>query len=75
MTYWWVTPWIITFFVLFIMWTAIWLSSAKDWFVEREFPFYIWITLFFAWFIPCLAKLMLDIVIPIFLAFWFSFKP
>lgn len=75
MTYWWVTPWIITFFVFFIIWTAIGLSFAKDWFADHDLAIALWVILFFAWSVPLLVKIILDIIIPAFLAFWFLFKP
>lgn len=75
MVYWWIKPWIITFLVAFLGWglfCIIWLDKYIN---EHMWPIYILCALFLLWIIPGLAYILIEIIIPIFLAFWFSFKP
>lgn len=75
MLYWWVTPWIILWFVLFIIWTALGLGSLKDFFIHYDIASYIWFIMFLLWSIPLIIKIVFDFLVPLFLLFWFSFKP
>lgn len=75
MLYWWITPLIIIFLVAFLGWGIFCITALREYALDHEWPLYILAILFLLWIIPALVYILVEIVIPIFLAFWFSFKP
>ena len=75
MLYWWVKPLIITFLLAFLGWGLFCIGVLKNYINEHDWPIYILSILFVLWVIPGLVYILVEIIVPIFLAFWFSFKP
>lgn len=75
MLYWWVKPWIITFLVAFLGWGLLCIVALHDYINVHNWPIYILCGLFLLWVCPALVWILVEIIVPCFLHFWFSYKP
>ncbi len=75
MLYWWVKPWIVTFLVAFLCWGLFCMVALDSYINEHIWPIYILCGLFLLWAVPVLVYILVEVIVPMFLAFWFSYKP
>ena len=71
---WWIAPLIITLFFADVIWLVIMEVFLKDYECTHNWPIYILAGLCASWIILMVIAFLVEVIIPIFLAFWLAFK-